>query len=556
MSTRKRRNNIHLVTVNGNRVEGVQNVRAAVFNHFSEHFKLHAVVRPDVSALPFRKLSYAQAGDLTKPFSLEEVKQAVWDCDSFKSPRPDGVSFGFLKHFWDMLKIDFMKFMVEFHRNGKLTKGLNSTFIALIPKVLAKVLANRLRGVLESVISDSQSAFVKGQQILDGILIANEVVDEARRMNKELLMFKVDFQKAYDSVDLNYLDSVMRNMNFPTLWQKWIHECVGTATASVLVNGCPTDEFTVERGLRQGDPLSPFLFLLAAKGFNILMNAMVEAQLFRGYGMDVMGKGSIPFVYLGLPIGGDFRKLSFWKPFIDHIVARLSSWNNKFLSFGGRLILLKYVLSSLPIFLGGSEDNRKIAWIKWDSICVPKEDGGLGVRRLGEFNLSLLGKWCWRMLVDKEGLWYRVLKARYGEEGGRLKEGVDLVRLGGRCFVISAGGGGERVWGIGLKCTVAEMEREGWEEDGRAWLWRRRLFAWEEECVRECSILLLNVVLQVNVTDKWCWALDTTHGYTVREAYRFVTNNGDKVDRSFVDNVWHKSIPTKVSLFVWRLLRN
>lgn len=135
MSTRKRRNNIHLVTVNGNRVEGVQNVRAAVFNHFSEHFKLHAVVRPDVSALPFRKLSYAQAGDLTKPFSLEEVKQAVWDCDSFKSPRPDGVSFGFLKHFWDMLKIDFMKFMVEFHRNGKLTKGLNSTFIALIPKV-------------------------------------------------------------------------------------------------------------------------------------------------------------------------------------------------------------------------------------------------------------------------------------------------------------------------------------------------------------------------------------------------------------------------------------
>jgi hypothetical protein len=70
-------------------------------------------------------------------------------------------------------------------------------------KVLAKVLANRLRGVLGSVISDSQSAFVKGEQILDGILIANEVVDEARRMNKELLVFIVDFEKAYDSVDLN-----------------------------------------------------------------------------------------------------------------------------------------------------------------------------------------------------------------------------------------------------------------------------------------------------------------------------------------------------------------
>jgi hypothetical protein len=134
-----------------------------------------------------------------------------------------------------------MRFIVEFHRNGKLTKGINSTFIALIPKVsspqylndfrpislvgcmykvLAKVLVNRLRCVLSSVISDSQSAFVKGKQILDGILIANAAVDEAMRHKKELLLFKVDFKKAYDSVDLNYLDSVMRNMNFPTLWRK------------------------------------------------------------------------------------------------------------------------------------------------------------------------------------------------------------------------------------------------------------------------------------------------------------------------------------------------
>jgi hypothetical protein len=67
---------------------------------------------------------------------------------------------------------------------------------------------------------------------------------------------------------------------------------------------------------------------------------------------------------------------------------------------------------------GGCEDARKIAWVDWDSVCLPKEEGGLGVRRMREFNVALLGKWCWRMLVDKNGLWYRVLKARYGEEGG------------------------------------------------------------------------------------------------------------------------------------------
>ena len=146
-------------------------------------------------------------------------------------------------------------------------------------------MANRLRGVLGSVISDSQSAFVKGKQILDEILIANETVDEARRLNKELLLSEVDFEKAYDSVDFNYLDSEMNNINFPTLWRKWISECVGTATTSVLVNRCLTYEFKMERGLRQGDPLSSFLFLLAAEGFNILMNAMLESQLFQGYGV-------------------------------------------------------------------------------------------------------------------------------------------------------------------------------------------------------------------------------------------------------------------------------
>jgi hypothetical protein len=147
-----------------------------------------------------------ESGNLIRPFSVDEVKNVVWDCDSYKSPGPDGVSFGFIKHFWQELKEDFMRFLLEFHRNGKLSKGINSTFIALIPKVdspqrlndfrpislvgcmykvLAKVLANRLRMVIDNVVSNSQSAFVQGKQILDDILIANEAADEA-----------------YDSVDL------------------------------------------------------------------------------------------------------------------------------------------------------------------------------------------------------------------------------------------------------------------------------------------------------------------------------------------------------------------
>ena len=78
---------------------------------------------------------------------------------------------------------------------------------------------------------------------------------------------------------------------------------------------------------------------------------------------------------------------------------------------------------------------------------------------------------------------------------------------------------------------MEEMEREGWGEGGGAWLWRRRLLAWEEDSLRERSLLLHNIVLQDSVTDKWRWLLDPIHGYSVRETYRFITNFGDQVDR-------------------------
>ncbi|GAU41193.1 hypothetical protein TSUD_26180 [Trifolium subterraneum] len=440
LASRRRGNAISSIVVDGVPVDGVSSVRQAVVSHFAAHFKTTNVVKPRVDDLLFNSLNQMECSSLIKPFTRDEVKAAVWDCDSYKSPGPDGINFGFTKDFWPKLQGEVMRFIVEFHRNGKLTKGLNSTFIALIPKVdspqclndfqpislvgclykiLAKVLANRLRLVIGSVISESQTAFVKDRQILDGILIANELVDEARKSKKELMLFKVDFEKAYDSVDWGYLDAVIGRMSFPNLWRKWIKECVCTATASVLVNGSPTDEFSLERGLRQGDPLSPFLFLLVAEGLNVLMKSMVERNLFSGYsvgegasisishlqfadytlllgdkswanvralravlllfesmsglkvnfnksmlvGVNIpeswLGEaasalhcrvGKIPFIYLGLPIGGDPRRLGFWEPVLARLKKRLSGWKSRFLSFGGRLILLKSVLTSLPVY--------------------------------------------------------------------------------------------------------------------------------------------------------------------------------------------------------------
>jgi len=313
--------------VNGSMVEGVQPVRQAVFSHFASHFQPHHIQRPMIDDLQFRGLSYVEGGGLIKPFLVEEVKAAIWDCDSFKSPGPDGINFDFFKDFWSDLKEDVMCFANDFHRNGKLSKGINSSFIALIPKVdspqtlnefcpislvgslykiPAKLLANRLRQVIGSVISYAQYAFVKNRQILDWILIANDVVDEARKCKKELMMFKVDFEKAYDLVDWGYLYAMMGKICFSTLWRKWIKECVLTATSFVLGNGSPTDEFPLGRGLRQGDPLSPFLFLWVAEGLNVMMKAMVDANFFRGYSVgaeNVVVLSHLQFAYDTLLLG-------------------------------------------------------------------------------------------------------------------------------------------------------------------------------------------------------------------------------------------------------------
>jgi len=194
------------------------------------------------------------------------------------------------------LKDDLYRFFNEFHHNSKLTKRLNTSFISLILKIdsprhlsdfhptalmgcLYKIMSKVRASRLLSVVSESQSAFIKERQILDGILISNELVHDDHHFKKGLFLFKVDFEKGYDSVDWGYLEEVMIKMRFSTFRRKWILECVTTTSSSVLVNGSPTNEFKFERGLRQDNPLSPFLFHLEAEGLSVLCNSSFFARI-------------------------------------------------------------------------------------------------------------------------------------------------------------------------------------------------------------------------------------------------------------------------------------
>lgn len=569
-------------------------IKQAFYSHFSN---LLAKEPPrmvfNLGSCSLSTLSPSQCSFLDAKFTLTEIEFALSSTEKTKAPGPDGINAGVLSLLWPEIKHEVLLFFQNFHSTGSLPQGCNSSFIALIPKVLqpmkcseyrpislmnalvkllTKVLSIRLSKFMNLLVGPQQSGFIRGRQISDSILLTNEIVFMLQKKIASGMIFKIDFEKAFDRVNWDFVYEVLAKMNFSSLWINWIQQIFDSSRISILVNGSPTAEFSPKCGLRQGDPLSPLIFNLVGEVLSQLICRGEAQKIFKGislpgcseslthlqfaddvilflegdegsvYGIKrilqcfqllsglkinfsksqlfgfhtttsrltnsagVLGcqVGSLPFKYLGAMIGSSPHSISFWTPLIDKLRRKLQSFDASKVSIAGRVVLLKAVIDSVPLFWfslykmpsqivniieqmrrnffwGQFKDSeKKMHLLNWESICQLKSAGGQGLVPISLKNNLLLAKWVWRAYKERGCFWNNFFVQRYGKEWNYDLSKVEMSKTSP---VIKS------------MLSVFNTSRVGPLVQRRNFKWRvrsgRRVLFWEDSWLRDEPLSVL-----------------------------------------------------------------
>ncbi|KAG7588504.1 Zinc finger CCHC-type superfamily [Arabidopsis suecica] len=644
VASRKTLNHIHFIQEDGGpKIDSQQGIRDHCVDFF--HNLIGSEVGPNMLTqgdmnilLPFR-CNRGQKENLEMPFSSEEIREAFFSLPRNKSSGPDGFSAEFFTGCWSVIGLEVIEAVSEFFTSGSMLKQWNATTLVLIPKlsnaskaadfrpisclntlykVISKLLAKRLQQILSKVISSSQSAFMPGRLLGENVLLATEIVHGYNRKNIDpRAMLKVDLRKAFDSVRWDFILSALRALNIPEKFVNWICQCITTPSFSICVNGESGGFFKSTTGLRQGDPLSPYLFVLAMEVFSSLLKARFDAGYIHYHPQtsdlqishlmfadDVMiffdggssslhginealddfaswsglcmnrGKtqlfcagqnhlettaiarfgfpiGSLPIRYLGLPLMHRKLRISEYEPLIDNLIKKFRNWAVKTLSFVGRLQLLGSVISGVVNFWistfilpqgcikkieslcsrflwKGNIDMSNGVKVSWASVCLPKDEGGLGLRRYAVWNKAL----CLRLRPLAE----RFLRSKVGN-GIKTSFWFDFWTPLGPLIKL-LGSNGPRDLRIPLNCCVASACSGA---------------GWSLPAPRSDEALSLHVHLTtaplpstIITEDYYYWETDGTTAtfYSSAKTWEALRPRQDKKD--WVNSVWYKGEGTSM----------
>jgi retron-type reverse transcriptase len=198
-----------------------------------------------------------------------------------------------MKKYWPSIKQQFYQLCDAFHAGNLDLQSINTAFITLIPKIdspetpadfrpislvsmalkiITKLLANRLQKVIIPLIHKNQYGFIKTRNIQDCLAWAFEYLDICHKSKKEVVIIKIDFEKAFDKVEFSAITYMLKHLGFNPIFINWIKMILESASTSIILNGVPGKKIICRRGVRQGDPLSPILFVLAAELLQIVIN--------------------------------------------------------------------------------------------------------------------------------------------------------------------------------------------------------------------------------------------------------------------------------------------
>ena len=299
---RRKRNRVDaLLDESGNWVTNADQVKSMILTFWKQLFQ-EEHCSASVEPLPrdyFPDISDIDREKLARPFSHCEVYAALKEMQPFKAPGPDGFQPVFYQRFWPLVQPSVSQLVSDVLAGRTFPDGLNDAFLVLIPKVEApsrpnqfrpiglcnivyklvtKVIVNRIKPILSTLIAPTQCSFVPKRQITDNVIIVQEMLHSMRykKGRSGYMMVKIDFEKAYDRLRWKFIRETLMELRLPQLMVDVVMNCIESAKLNILWNGEPMEAFQPSRGIRQGDPLSPYLYVLCMERLSHLIDREVQ----------------------------------------------------------------------------------------------------------------------------------------------------------------------------------------------------------------------------------------------------------------------------------------
>ena len=511
---------------NGAWVEKDDDIASEATAYFNDLFTGSLESSTDMLHLIPHLVTEEDNGKLEALPSIEEVYGVIKLMDGESAAGPDGFTGKFFTFAWEVIAQDVYNAVLSFFCGAELPRFITSTSIILIPKtpnpqefsqfrpislcnffnkVLSRILTDRMACLLPKIISPHQTGFVKGRNITENFLLAQEMVSSMGKKNRGgNVLMKLDMSKAYDRMSWGHIINILRRFGFGEIFIDLIWRLLSNVWFSIIINGSSYGFFKSSRGLRQGDPLSPALFIIGSEVLSRGLNNLTMQSRFLGFKVPyrcptithlafaddvlIFANGSssslkaimqvlqayqrcsgqlinvqkscylvhpsmpparrrvieritgfawqsFPIRYLGFPLYSGRCKSSYFGEVCQSILGRILSWKSRLLSFGGKIVLIKHVLASMPMHLmsaavipakvfkiiesscsnflwRSSTDDSKFHWIRWSHLCYPVEEGGVGFRRLRDVYQAFSCKLWWNFRTGSS-LWASFMKAKY-----------------------------------------------------------------------------------------------------------------------------------------------